>query len=79
MDAFETELAASKGGEDDDEADEILELDEDDEDLGENPFVAGAVTGGGEINMLEPGREPWAGSDRDYKYPEVGDRDDAWK
>jgi translation initiation factor 2 subunit 2 len=60
----ESDEEGEDGG-DDDEADfdEIEEVDE--EELGENPFAAGAAGG------RDAESEPWIGSDRDYTYEEV--------
>lgn len=66
LEAFEKELGA-EGGEKEDGDGGMPEYKE--EDLGDDPFAvddAPAVVGG-----INTGKEPWIGSERDYKYTEV--------
>ncbi|KAF8646628.1 hypothetical protein AX16_007128 [Volvariella volvacea WC 439] len=73
IDAFEKELQESKptkaaGGDEEDEDGDVptgAHLDNDDADLGDNPFAHEAPAG------VDAGTEPWLKSDRDYTYPEL--------
>ena len=64
LEAFERELGETERAAD---ADGDGGVDVDEGDLGDDPFARGE----GEHAGLEPGSEPWLGSDRDYLYPEV--------
>jgi len=68
LEAFEKDLDTSQVQ----DSEPIADVEEDAEELGDNPFAApegGAV--GRRGPTIEEGNEPWAGSDRDYKYPEL--------
>jgi translation initiation factor 2 subunit 2 len=68
LEAFEKELnetTAKDGGDDDEEADAIAEMDE--AELGDDPFAQSAEAPSG----VDAGNEPWLKSDRDYTYPEL--------
>jgi len=75
MEAFEKELKSSAtvdataGDEDDGEPAPAVDLDDDDADLGDDPFAQPAP---GEILAgMGSGNEAWLKSDRDYTYPEL--------
>lgn len=65
LEAFEKELG------DEAKDDDIVGDDaEEDVDLGDDPFAA-AEDGVPSVVGINTGKEPWIGSDRDYKYTEV--------
>jgi translation initiation factor 2 subunit 2 len=66
LEAFEKELGAEKSKEDEEGEGEGGEDDE----LGEDPFAATEDAAPGVVG-INTGREPWIGSERDYKYTEV--------
>jgi len=67
LEAFEKELGAEKTKDGDEAGDGLGE----DEDLGDDPFAAEDAA---PVVGINTGKEPWIGSDRDYKYTELLNR-----